>query len=264
MTISIKDMHYQFKSKLNKIDSVNNVNYRVPEIDWKLRIAEREFIKERISQSNQSAKGTFGFNNKVIDDLKSIIVQEKITDITVSGNSYTVELPDNYFYFIECYAECTKNGKTKLIRCYVRNSNEEIFIFNQSSFEWEEINIFFEDNKIILASDSTFTIGKVYLKYIKIPVLMHNAEDYYGTVSILGSDIKAYYNTYNRVPKGLTIPINSVVDGTSYSLQGYTTLDKQKLFGYIDSELSYSALDDLVESAVNETEGISNSKGNEK
>lgn len=250
MTISIKDMHYQFKSKLNKIDSANNINYRVPEIDWKIRIAERNFIKERISQSNQLVKGTFEVTNKIVDDLKSIVVQERITDFITDENNYTVELPSNYFYFIECYAECTKGEKTKLIRCYVRNNNEEIFVFNTSSFEWEEVNIFFQDNSIVLTTDGTFTIDKVYLKYIKVPVLVHNAEDYYGTVSILGSEIKTYYNIYNRVPKGLSVSITSVVDGTLYTLPGYTTIDKQKLFGYVDSELSYSAIDDIVNYAV--------------
>lgn len=251
MLSSIKEMHYQFKSKLNKIDNVSNIGYKVPEIDWRLKRAEIQLIKERISQSNHLSAGVFEFNNRAIDDLKNIVKRTTITDLLEENNDYFVELPNDYFYFIECTAECTKNNVTKNIRCFVRNNIEEIFAFNTTSFEWEEINLIFIDKGFVLMTDGTFTISKLNFKYIKVPSLFHNAEDYYGTVPVLGSEILQYYNTYNRVPKGLSVSIDNVVSTSIYTINGYVSLSKVKLFGYIDCELSNSILDDIVDIAVN-------------
>ena len=41
----IEDMHYDFKQKINKIDSQKYRNLRIPEIDWKLNEAQEIFIK---------------------------------------------------------------------------------------------------------------------------------------------------------------------------------------------------------------------------
>ena len=39
------EMHYDFKKKFNKIDSNNNRNLLVPEIDWTLNEAQDLYIK---------------------------------------------------------------------------------------------------------------------------------------------------------------------------------------------------------------------------
>lgn len=247
-------MHYHFKASLDKVDSPTNVNYRIPEIDWKLRRAEIQFIKERISQSNQLSRGSFEFNNKVIDDMKNIVELVTITSPTIdSSGNYTIELPENYFYFVDCKAKCSKNNVSKNIRCFVRNNNEEILAFNSSSFDWEELNIIFLNKKIMLLTNGSFTISEVYLKYVKLPELAHNAEDYYGTVQVFGSDILSYYNTYSRIPKGLSVSISNIVAGNTYSVNGYITLNKEKLFGYRDPELPESTSEEIVTIAVNDT-----------
>ena len=43
--MTIQEMHYDFKMKLNKIDSEQYRNLRIPEIDWKLNEALEIFIK---------------------------------------------------------------------------------------------------------------------------------------------------------------------------------------------------------------------------
>ncbi len=43
--MNIKEMHYDFKQKLNKIDSQQYRNLRVPEIDWKINEAYEVFVK---------------------------------------------------------------------------------------------------------------------------------------------------------------------------------------------------------------------------
>ena len=43
--MTIQDMHYDFKKKLNKIDSQQNRNLLIPEIDWTLNEAQELFVK---------------------------------------------------------------------------------------------------------------------------------------------------------------------------------------------------------------------------
>ena len=43
--MNISEMHYDFKKKLNKVDSEQNRNLLVPEIDWALNEAQELFIK---------------------------------------------------------------------------------------------------------------------------------------------------------------------------------------------------------------------------
>ena len=38
--MNISEMHYDFKKKLNKVDSEQNRNLLVPEIDWALNEAQ--------------------------------------------------------------------------------------------------------------------------------------------------------------------------------------------------------------------------------
>lgn len=247
---SIKEMHYQFKLKLDKVDSATNINFVVPEIDWRLKRAEAKFIKDRVAQSNPFSNGAYEFNNKIIDDLKNIIVSQTITDITNDGNKYYIDLPEDYYYYINCEATCVKSNVTKLIPCQVRNNTEEIMIFNSSSFEWEELNVIFLDKQLVLITDGTFNISSITLKYVKVPVLLHNAESHYGTVSVIGSTIVDYYNTYNRLPRGLNVTINNLVPETIYSINGYKALNGSILFGYINSELSENTFEDIVDLAI--------------
>ena len=247
---SIKEMHYQFKLKLEKVDSATNINYIVPEIDWRLKRAEAKFVKERVSQSNPFSKGTYEFNNKVIDDLKTLFTSVDIADITSLDNNNYVDLPSDYYYYIDCKATCTKGDITKVIPCQVRNNTEEIMVFNSTSFEWEELNVIFLNKQLVFITDGTFNITSITLKYVKVPVLLHNAETHYGTVSVLGSTIITYYRLYNRVPRGLLIPIANVVTTTLYTIHGYKSLNGLTLFGYVDSELSENTFEDIVDIAV--------------
>ena len=43
--MNAREMHYDFKQKLNKIDSQKYRNLLVPEIDWKLNEAQEVFVK---------------------------------------------------------------------------------------------------------------------------------------------------------------------------------------------------------------------------
>ena len=176
--MTIKEMHYDFKRKLNKVDSQQNENLRVPEIDAALREAEEVFIKMVAFPRVKSHLG-FESSQRSIDDLRSIVINEHPVDIINNTSS----LPDNYLHFIKGDVEMSK-GQCKGIRgrLFIRQHDDDFerSPFDKSSFEWRTINgVFYEKGVKFYINDST-KLTKFYLSYVKKPRLMHNAEDFRG------------------------------------------------------------------------------------
>jgi len=196
--MTIREMHYDFKSKLNKIDSQQYRNLLVPEIDWKLNEAQliyiRSIVQPRYRQSIEKQLG-FELNQRTIDDMRGIVVEQyqgvncsttitKKTPSSAKIQQYTVALPNDYMFFVRGYATCTKTstGCTGFIRVYEQQKSDlhEENSLDKSSFEWEEINIEVTNSDILLYTDNTFTFTELCLTYIKIPIFIQNAQDYIG------------------------------------------------------------------------------------
>jgi hypothetical protein len=254
--MSIKQMHYSFKQKLNKVDSNQNTNFRVPEIDFILKEAELMYIQQRVQKNTNEVTGSFELTNKITEDLSSIIVTDTITSITtINSELYVIDKPSDYLYYIDCKVKAVKNTNTNILNGLFTHSIEEINSFNKSSFEWKEINLKIRNNRIELISDGSFIVTEVYLTYIKKPIDFHNAEDFSANVTVVGSDIISYYNSYNRTPKGLLIDISNVVTDTNYSIKGYRDINNNIRFGYINCEMPNHTLDNIVDLAVLNTIG---------
>ena len=69
--MTIKEMHYDLKMKLNKVDSQQNENLLIPEMDWVLREAEGLFIKMIAEPRIKSYLG-FEMNQRTIDDIRTL------------------------------------------------------------------------------------------------------------------------------------------------------------------------------------------------
>lgn len=259
--MTIKDVHYSFRMKRNRLDSKGNYDLRIPELDWKLNEAVDLFIKQRAVLTDQYQPGSFELNNTILDDLKNIVKELEINSFTNNRNKFLTDFPNDYLYFLKGEVSCTKNTVQRLLNCIVKNNYDILEGNNKSSFEWQEIMTTF-DKYITLITDGSFTINSLLLKYIKKPAFAHNAEDYYGKINILGSDILQYYSTYARVPKGLNIDINTVLPNEYYNINGYLSVNKEKLFGYVDIELSQSAINEIIDLAISNTIGIINTENN--
>lgn len=176
--MSIKSMHYDFKKKLNKVDSQQYRNFQVPEIDWALNEAMRVFIDMVAEPRIQTMLG-FEKNQKSIDDIRTIVVEDYCSSIITNN---TITIPEDYLYYIKGFA-ITNRGKCegKKLRLKIQQHNDEFEenSFFKSSFGWRSINATFYENGIrIYPAD--FNVDKVCLSYIKNPKFMHNAEDYRG------------------------------------------------------------------------------------
>ena len=174
--MTIKDMHYDFKKKLNKIDSQQNRNLLIPEIDWSLNEAIEIFIK---SIAEPRTKTYFGFelNQRSIDDIRTLVVNNQCLIV----NNNIVTLPDNYLHFVKGEIIMSKNncknvkGKFKLRQ---HDDEFEDSPFDNSNFEWRTVNGVFFENGIKLYDDGTFTNEQLCISYIKKPLYIHNAEDF--------------------------------------------------------------------------------------
>lgn len=181
----IKNMHYDVKKKLNKVDSQQYRNLLVPEIDWVLNEAQDMFI-DNIAQPRLKSYLGFEKNQRSIDDIRAVVVDDNCSIITPTNTKYLPEyiilpLPADYRYLTRAYVYATKGKcKDRKIRVHPKSVDDEFeeSIFDKSNFEWENVNAIFTQEGLKLYTDKTFQIEKVCLSYIRNPIRMHNAEAY--------------------------------------------------------------------------------------
>lgn len=209
--MDIRGMQYDFKQKLNKIDSQQYRNLRIPEIDWKLNEGLDVFIK---SIAEPRIKNHLGFerNQRTIDDIRTIVVNdEPLIATPIDATTYYVELPGNYMFYLSANIEITKpNCPTKMARAIVRQHDDrhERSVFDNSSFEWGEVNIRFYERGIKIFTDGTFSVSKLSLNFIRKHKYMHNAQDFLpnatyklpdGTVLTGGQDCELPEHTHREI-----------------------------------------------------------------
>lgn len=178
-------MHYDFKQKLNKIDSQQYRDLVVPEIDWKLNEAQEVLIK-MIAIPREIQVPGFESTQRTIDDIRTIVVNQKPSEYLVpvlfDSTSYIVELPLNYWLYARSRAFATKgtncvDQKMKVVQIQ-HDDEDDLSPFDRSSFEWRTVNARFNKDGLRLFTDGTFSITKLGLDYIKKPKTIHNAQDY--------------------------------------------------------------------------------------
>lgn len=171
--MNIKEMHYDFKSKLNKIDSEKNRNLRIPEIDWSLNNAIDLLINTIAFPRKRSHLG-FEINQRSIDDLRTLIVKDK--SLQVINNE--VILPLDYRHFISGNVTMSKGTCANVRgRLYIPQHDDEFeeSFYDSSSFEWREVNGLIYQDKIKLFTNN-FNIDGININYLRKPLKV-----YYGS-----------------------------------------------------------------------------------
>lgn len=185
--MNIKEMHYDFKKKFNKVDSQKNRNLLVPEIDWTLREAEELFIK-LIAEPRVRNQHGFEVNQRSIDDIRSIVVP----DYSIPVVAGVIALPTDYKFFVKAEATISKGKCTGIkARLHIRQHDDmfEESPFDNSSFEWRTVNGVFNQDGIKIFTDGSFNVDSVSITYIRNPKLMHNAEDFKAGTYTLPSGV---------------------------------------------------------------------------
>lgn len=184
--MTVRDMQYDIKFKLNKIDSQQYRNLKVPELDWAINEAY-EIIVKTIAQPRIKSHLGFETSQRTIDDIRTIVVDNKsLTPIKIDDKTYYVELPEDYMFYVSSKV-ILKKGKcsNREAKVFLRQHDDrfESSPFDESSFEWKEVNIRFYDKGIKIFTDGTFTIESFKLDYIRKHAYIHNAQDFLPTGS---------------------------------------------------------------------------------
>lgn len=202
--MTIKEMHYDFKKKLNKIDSQQYRNLLIPEIDWTLNEAQELFVKLIANPRQRSYLG-FEINQRTIDDIRTLVVRpESDPNASIQIQNNIVTLPSDYWHFIKAEVTISKNScGDRIARFYPQQHDDEFeeSSFNQSSYEWKSVNGTFFEEGIKLYDDGTF-INKIFnLVYLKRPSYIHNAEDFRQGTYTLPSGIELTGSVNSELPE---------------------------------------------------------------
>lgn len=183
-----REMHYDFKQKLNKIDSQKYRNLLVPEIDWKLNEAQEVFVKSIAEPRFAKAIG-FETSQRTISDIRTLVVDQNQKDNTCikptlyDTDKYLAQLPDEFWFHVKSSGIASKGnctGKKMTTRVVQHDDENELSPFDRSSFDWREVNIQFNKDGIVIFTDGQFVMDWLCLSYIKVPRRIHNAQDYQG------------------------------------------------------------------------------------
>jgi len=182
--MNIKEMHYDFKSKLNKLDSQQYRNLKVPEIDWKINEAIELFTKI-VAEPKFATRLGFEISQRVIDDIRTIVVNSKsLTKTTEDADTAIFSLPSDYFNYVSTGKLIMKSGACELAadKVFVRQHDDsfQVSSFDKSSFLWREVNIRFFNGGIKVFTSGEFSVKSFNIDYIKQPVSVNNSESFVG------------------------------------------------------------------------------------
>lgn len=184
--MNIRAMHYDFKQKLNKIDSQKYRNLLVPEIDWKLNEAIEVFVKMIAEPRYKNSDQGFESTQRSIDDIRTIVINQTLDSSLIpeefDEKSYIVTLPIDYWFKVKAKVYASKGGCDMVLMntVPVQHSDVEDSAFIEGSFEWRDAPVRFFNNYIRIFTDGTFVVNRLVLDYIKRPAIVNNAQDYIG------------------------------------------------------------------------------------
>ena len=172
--MNIKEMHYAFKLGMNKLDSNQNRNILIPEVDFLFNQALTLYVNNIFFPRDKLLSG-FESSQRSIDNIRTLVIPNEV----VSVNNKIVKLPETCWHFVKAYGKAKRGNCVKDIRLFFQQ-HDDLFQENsvyKSDFDWETLNFTFTYQGLELEY-SGFEVENIKLTYVKLPAYMHNAEDY--------------------------------------------------------------------------------------
>lgn len=176
--MDIKSMHYEFKLKLDRIDTLSNPDFNVAEIDWLLNEAQLLFVKQRFTQNNNQRSG-FETTQKRIDDLSTLVVkypeQSGITPLNNSIDLSTLKFPYLFLLRGEVDVQLNPNCIKRVPLKYIQHDDLTEALkdpFTKSSLDYIIYTVGKTNNSnssSIYLYSGDYTVTAVYPEYIKYP-----------------------------------------------------------------------------------------------
>lgn len=181
---TIRELHYQFKLNMDRVDTQSNPDFNVAEIDWLLNEAQMVFLKQRSSSKSNPKRTGFEASQKRIDDLSTLVIkyplQPGITPaLDATSNVYELSISSfsfPYFQLVSIYADVTVNNCAKKIKMKFAQHDDYRVLLEDSFNKPSEEFILYNYGRSSLGSGSsifiypgTLSVTKVYPEYIKYP-----------------------------------------------------------------------------------------------
>lgn len=186
--MTLQEIHYDFKVKIDKVDSLSKKNFLPNEIDWIVNEAIKIFVKQRYGQNNSKQTG-FESIQKRTDDLRTLQIksptalQPGVVPVQHQGDVYEFRISDfsfPYLFLTRLTAKAKKNNCEKVIQ--VRQTQHDDLStalkdeFFKPDFMWGEALAVeartdeTQDKKgsIYIYTDD-FEILEIYPEYLKEP-----------------------------------------------------------------------------------------------
>jgi len=182
--MDIQSLHYDFKIKMDRVDSLSSQDFNSAEIDWLLNEAQLVFIKRRYTDLSNNKRKGFEASQKRIDDLATLVVkypEQPALIPTLDDGVYYLDLADTthpYMFLLQAYCnievstDCIKSAPLKFIQHDdFRESLRDPF--NSPSLDYLPYNMGRSINNPTIAAiyiyPGDYTIPEVFVEYIKYP-----------------------------------------------------------------------------------------------
>ncbi len=177
--MTIEEAHYNFKLQLNRLDSNNNRDLTVPEIDVLLNRAVGVFVK-RIAEPREKALDGFEDTYRNLEDIRNLVVSGSLT----KADSNTFELPSDMMFLIDqdIMAEVSNTSCNGSCIAVLRKHGDDFLtnVYKKSSIAWEILNLTLDATGLRTHQNNGDTVDSVTATYIKKPVFCHYASGYVG------------------------------------------------------------------------------------
>lgn len=183
--MDIQSLHYEFKLKMNRVDTQVDMDFNPLEIDWFLNKAQLTFIKQRFNElSNPKNKG-FENTTPRIHNLSTLVVkyplQPYIIPTSLDGvlevDFSTLEYP--LLYLVNAYTNVLSNNCTNRVslRFTQHDDINSTFLdpFNGPSLEFIPFNMGQSSTgnaQSMYIYPGSLDVKKVALEYIRTPALV--------------------------------------------------------------------------------------------
>lgn len=192
--MTVAEMHYDFKKKLNKGDSQQQRNFTVPEIDWVLNEAAELFVKI-VAEPRAKAYVGFELTQRATDNISPLVVADRqipVPERTENGATMNLcPLPNDYVRFIRGTIlsnkrppngiswVCPNSNIVSILRIRQFDDEFENSPFDDTSVLWQSVNGVFTQGGILLMPDKDgYTHTWLNLTYRKKLPYFHYASGF--------------------------------------------------------------------------------------
>lgn len=187
-------MVYTFKLKADKLDSKSFANISIAAIIYLINEGLQSLINKRYGGLNTTYRAAFEEIQKRRDEFQTLIVPDEVLKMTkVNDEVYTADLTKTnkpYMFLLRTnfYGNKRECLNRKLKGILVQTDDLDIMedsTLEKSSFEWGEVLYRLAENKIRGNTDSTFSLKKASIDYLRYPakIDMEGYEHFDGTQS---------------------------------------------------------------------------------